>query len=188
MKKFTKLHRIIHWAIAAVMSVLFITGFLRMYWMSRKTISAAVSEGLAKENLKLPDESLRAIAKSIINPMFDWHINFAYVLVFAYLLRFVYMFVKGVKFPNPFSSSSVGKEKFQGFLYIIFYILLALQIGTGVVLMYELGSEAMMERAEEVHKFAVYWLPTFVLVHFTGIVIAETTDKKRVASKMIGGE
>lgn len=158
-----------------------------MFWMSRNTISAAVSAELTSQNINLADTSLRTIAKSIINPMFDWHINFAYVLVFAYLLRIVYMLMKGVRYPNPFSSLSTGKEKFQGFMYSVFYILLAVQILTGVALMYELGGEVVMERAEEVHKFAVYWLPAFVMVHFSGIVIAETTNKKGIASRMIGG-
>ena len=46
MKKFTTLHRLIHWLIAVSMLVLFATGFLRMYWMSKKTITAAISAEL----------------------------------------------------------------------------------------------------------------------------------------------
>ena len=112
MKKFTATHRIIHWVIAISMFVLLATGFLRMYWMGRKTISAAINNELTAKGLALPEESVRAIAKSIINPMFEWHVNFAYVLVFAFVLRIVYMLVKGIKFPNPFSNTASGKEYF----------------------------------------------------------------------------
>ena len=108
MKKFTTLHRLIHWLIAVSMLVLFATGFLRMYWMSKKTITAAISAELSKNNVQVPQESVVGIAKSIINPMFDWHINFAYVLVFAYILRIIYLLAKGVRYPNPFSKSSTG--------------------------------------------------------------------------------
>lgn len=188
MKKFTTLHRFIHWLISFAMLVLFATGFLRMYWMAKKTISAAISAELTKNNIQLPKENLVNIAKSIINPMFDWHINFAYVLVFAYVLRIIYLLVKGVRYPNPFSKSSTGQEKLQGTVYSIFYILLAMQIITGFALMWELASDQMLERAEEIHKFAVYWMPVFVLVHFIGITVAELTNKKGIASKMIGGE
>ena len=34
-KKFTAFHRLLHWIMAIAMPVLFITGFLRMYWMSK---------------------------------------------------------------------------------------------------------------------------------------------------------
>ncbi len=188
MKKFTTLHRIIHWLIAVSMLVLFATGFLRMYWMSKKTITAAISAELTNNNIQLPKENVVNIAKSIINPMFDWHINFAYVLVLAYILRIIYLLVKGVKYPNPFSKSSTGKEKLQGTVYSIFYVLLAVQILTGFALMWELASEEVLDKAEEIHKFAVYWLPVFVLLHFTGITAAELTSKKGITSKMIGGE
>jgi Ni,Fe-hydrogenase I cytochrome b subunit len=83
MKKFTAKHRILHWIIAISMLVLLATGFLRMYWMGRKTITAAINKELTTKNLQLPEESIRAIAKSIINPMFEWHVYFAYILVFA---------------------------------------------------------------------------------------------------------
>ena len=106
MKKFTASHRLLHWIIALSMFVLFATGFLRMYWMGRKTISAAINNEVTAKGLQMPEESVRAIAKSIINPMFEWHINFAYILDFDYDLRIIYMLVKGIKFPNPFSSST----------------------------------------------------------------------------------
>lgn len=188
MKKFTATHRIIHWVIAISMFVLLATGFLRMYWMGRKTISAAINNEATAKGIQLPEESVRAIAKSIINPMFEWHINFAYVLVFAYVLRIVYMLVKGIKFPNPFSKTASGKEKFQGAIYLIFYILLAIEASTGMMLKFELAGDEILEKAEEIHKLAIYWMPAFIVLHFAGITIAELTNKKGVASQMIGGE
>ncbi len=188
MKKFTTLHRIIHWTIATAMLVLFATGFLRMFWMSKKTITTAVNSELEAQQMQLPQESVLAIAKSIINPMFEWHVNFAYVLVAAYIIRLIYMFAKGIRFPNPFSKNTNGKDRLQGTVYLIFYVLLIVQILTGFALKFELAGETALERAEEVHKFAVYWLPTFVVLHFMGIIFGELTNKKGIVSKMIGGE
>ena len=53
MKKYTATHRIIHWVIAISMFVLLATGFLRMYWMGRKTISAAINNELRVEAQRL---------------------------------------------------------------------------------------------------------------------------------------
>jgi Ni,Fe-hydrogenase I cytochrome b subunit len=188
MKKFTAKHRILHWIIAISMLVLLATGFLRMYWMGRKTITAAINKELTTKNLQLPEESIRAIAKSIINPMFEWHVYFAYILVFAYILRIIYMVVKGVKFPNPFNKSTTSKEKFQGTIYFVFYFLLIVEAITGMMLKFDLAGREILEKAEEIHKLAIYWMPAFIIIHFAGIAIAEHTNKKGIVSKMIGGE
>jgi cytochrome b len=56
------------------------------------------------------------------------------------------------------------------------------------MLKYEIGSESLSELAETVHKFAVYWTPIFILLHFAGIAISENTNRKGITSKMIGGD
>ena len=188
MKKYSAPHRMIHFVIGVSMVVLFVTGYFRMYWMGRKQISEAVSNEMTAKGIEITKESLGAISKAIINPMFEWHVYFAYIAAFAFLARIVYMLVKGIRFPNPFSKISAPKEKFQGMMYIVFYILMAITIMTGFALKFEIGTEEMRETAETVHKYAVYWLPAFVALHFAGIVIAEHTGRKGTASEMIGGE
>jgi len=188
MKTYTALHRLLHWVLALLIFVLFTTGFLRMYWMSKKTVSAAVSKELEMQNLNLDKESLRNIGNALLEPMFQWHVYAAYVITFAFLARVIYMVVKGIKFPNPFSKTTANKDKIQGFMYLGFYILIAVQILTGGILKFEIGSESFSEVAEKIHKFAVYWTPVFILLHFAGIAIAENTNRKGITSKMIGGD
>jgi cytochrome b561 len=184
MKTYTALHRLLHWVFALGMLVTFATGFLKMYWMGKKAISAAV----AKDNLNLDKQSLRTISHSLQEPMFQWHVYFAYIITFAFVVRVIYMLVKGIKFPNPFSKTAMNKDKFQGLIYIAFYILIAVQIITGANMKFELGSESVREISETVHKFAVYWTPIFILIHFVGIAISENTNRKGITSKMIGGD
>ena len=81
-----------------------------------------------------------------------------------------------------------AKEKFQGTIYFIFYILVAVEAATGMMLKFELAGEDILEKAEEIHKLAIYWMPGFIVLHFVGITIAELTNKKGIVSKMIGGE
>ena len=187
MKTYTVLHRLLHWVFAIVILVSFTTGFLRIVWMSKAVISTAMNKNAAIQSLNLDKQSLRTIAHSIQDPMFQWHIYAAYVITFAFIVRVIYMIVKGIKFPNPFSKLSTTKEKLQGFIYLGFYFFVAIQIITGSVLKFEIGSESFADVAETVHKLAVYWLPIFVLLHFAGIAISENTNRKGIASKMIGG-
>jgi cytochrome b561 len=188
MKKYTVLHRLLHWILATVILVLFTTGFLRLYWMSKKTVAAAVSKELETQNIRLDKTSLRSIGNELLEPMFQWHVYAAYVITFAFIARVIYMIAKGIKFPNPLLKTTANKDKFQGFMYLLFYILIAVQIFTGGILKFEIGSESFSETAEKIHKFAVYWTPVFILLHFAGIAIAENTNRKGITSKMIGGD
>lgn len=67
--KFTASHRILHWSIALFMFVLFITGFLRMYWMNKKTIVTAIDTTLKNQSIAIEKDQLTPIAKSIQVPM-----------------------------------------------------------------------------------------------------------------------
>jgi cytochrome b561 len=188
MKTYTVLHRILHWVFAGVMLVLFTTGFLRIYWMSKTVITDAVNKNVEIKNLNLDKQSLRTIVHSVQEPMFKWHVYAAYVITFAFIARVIYMIVKGIKFPNPFVKGVSGKDQFQGAIYIAFYFLIAIEIITGAILKFEIGTESLADLAETVHKFAVYWTPIFILLHFAGIAISENTNRKGITSKMIGGD
>ncbi len=96
------------------------------------------------------------------------------------------MLVKGIKFPDPLKKSQSVKERMQGFIYVIFYLFIAVSIVTGFYLKWVDGQ--WKEPMEAVHKWAIYWFPIFILLHFGGIVIGELTNKKGIVSKMIGGE
>ena len=188
MKTYTVLHRILHWVFAGVMLVLFTTGFLGIYWMSKTVITDAVNKNVEIKNLNLDKQSLRTIVHSVQEPMFEWHVYAAYVITFAFIARVIYMIVKGIKFPNPFVKGVSGKDQFQGAIYIAFYFLIAIEIITGAILKFEIGTESLADLAETVHKFAVYWTPIFILLHFAGIAISENTNRKGITSKMIGGD
>ncbi len=188
MKTYTVLHRVLHWIFAIFMLLLFTTGFLRMYWMSKTVISDAVNKNASIQALNLDKQSLRTIVHSVQDPMFEWHVYAAYIITFAFIVRIVYMLVKGIKFPNPFLKTTTTKEKLQGLTYLGFYVLVAVQIITGSILKFEIGSESLSDLAETTHKLAIYWMPVFVLLHFAGVAISENTNRKGITSKMIGGD
>lgn len=182
-RKFTSIHRLLHWIIAVAMIVLFGTGFLRMYWMNKHKMVDII----ASKTQALPKEEMTEIAKAIRAPMFEWHVIFAYVMVAAFLLRIIYMITKGIKFPNPFNTKLQVKERLQGSVYLLFYFFVFVSIFTGVSLKQGFFPE-YKDPIETVHKLGLYYFPIFIFLHFVGIVIAEYTDKKGISSKMIGGD
>lgn len=183
MKKFTVLHRLLHWTTALAMMVLFLTGFLRMYWMNRHVIVSFIQE---KTEVLTKDEMV-TIAKSIRQPMWEWHVVFAYILMALFVVRLLYMLLKGIRFPNPFQRKWSWKERLQGAVYFYFYWYVLTASITGVCIQYRWF---MVIRKELVsfHKLGLYLFPLFILLHFIGIYIGERSSKKGVVSKMIGGD
>lgn len=183
--KFTVTHRILHALFALLLTILFITGFLRMYWMSKRTLVTAVENTLMKEHVFVQKEQLIPIAKTIQAPMWQWHEYAAFAIVIVFLARMIYMLAKGIRFPSPFKKQLTFKERWQGSLYVSFYLFTVISIITGFYLYF--GDGTYKEPMEAIHKWGIYWFPIFIIVHFGGIIIGEMTDKKGIASKMIGG-
>ena len=182
-KKFTAFHRLLHWIMAIAMPGLFITGFLRMYWMSKGSIISSVESNIAN----VSKEQLGNIVKSIRSPMWEWHELFAHIMIFSFLARIIYMLVKGIRFPNPFKSQIPMKERLQGLTYVYFYVFVFISAVTGIAI--EKGFfTAYKETIETVHKWGLYWFPIFILLHIGGIFLAERGRQKGISSKMIGGD
>lgn len=182
-KKFTVFHRFLHWLMAIAMTILFITGFLRMNWMNKHHIVSIIE---SKTDL-IPKETMTAIATAIRDPMWEWHVIFAYVMVLAFLARIVYMLIRGIRFPNPLKKHLSFKERLQGLTYLYFYIFVFVLAMTGLFL-YQSWLPEWKKGIEAVHKWGIYFFPIFILIHLLGIVIAENTKNKGETSKMIGGD
>lgn len=182
-KKFTIVHRLLHWTMALAMPVLFITGFLRMYWMGK----GAVAEAIASQDIEVTKEQSKAVYKALREPMWQWHELFAKVMIIAFLVRIIYMIAKGIRFPNPFKSNQSLKMRLQGFTYVYFYAFVAISAFTGICLEYAFLPQ-WKQSIEAVHKWGVYWFPIFILLHLAGIVLAEFSNNKGITSKMIGGD
>lgn len=182
-RKFTAIHRLLHWIMAFAMPVLFITGFLRMYWMSKNSIIAAVEQNATGLN----KDQLSSIVKLIRGPMWEWHELFAHVMIFSFIARIIYMLVKGIRFPNPFLKNQSLKERLQGLTYVYFYFFLAISAATGICIEKGFFSD-YKENIESIHKWGVYWFPIFIVLHFGGIFLAERGMKRGMSSKMIGGD
>ncbi|WP_292010505.1 cytochrome b/b6 domain-containing protein [Chryseobacterium sp.] len=180
--RFPGVHRLLHWLIAISMTLLFITGFLRMKWMGKKTILNAIEQNVP--NL-ISQEQKISIAKTILSPMWHWHEWAAYAMLFLFGLRIIYMILGGIRFPNPFKRSVPAKERLQGLIYIIFYIFIAVFIITGFYLKW--GDGSLKKPMEAVHKWALYVFPIFIVIHLIGIVISELSSKKGITSRMLGG-
>ncbi len=187
MKKsnYSKIYRLMHWAIAISFMLLLITIFLRLTWMNKNNVSDIIQEYLKNKDLVLTQDESIILAKKIRKPMWEWHIYLGYVLTGLMVIRMLLPFFGEMKFQNPFSKNISGKDKFKKWTYLVFYFCVFVSLVTGLFL--EFGPESLEHTMEDIHVLSLYYLIPFIVLHFSGILIAEFTEDKGIVSRIISG-
>lgn len=185
-RDYSKVYRIMHWAIALCFMFILLTIFLRMYWMNKNQVSDIIQNFLATTDQNLSEEETITLAKQIRKPMWDWHLYIGYVLVGLYIIRLTLPLFGEMKFPNPFNKLLSLKEKFQNWVYLIFYACVAISLTTGLLIVF--GPDNIHELMEEIHVLGIYYLLVFIVLHLGGVLMAELTDEKGIVSRIISGK
>ena len=162
-----------------------ITIFLRSTWMNKNNIALIIQDYLATTDQSLSREQVITLAKKIRTPMWDWHIYIGYALVGLYSIRILLPFLGQMKFPNPFDLSLTTKEKFQYWVYIVFYVCVAISLTTGLIIV--LGPKNLKESMEQIHVLSIYYLLAFIVLHIGGVLFAEFTTQHGLISRIISG-
>ncbi len=177
--------RIMHWSIAICLMAMLFTIFLRSTWMNKNNIALIIQDYLATTDQSLSREQVITLAKKIRTPMWDWHIYMGYALVGLYSIRILLPFLGQMKFPNPFDLSLTTKEKFQYWVYIVFYVCVAISLTTGLIIV--LGPKNLKESMEQIHVLSIYYLLGFIVLHIGGVLFAEFTTQHGLISRIISG-
>ena len=177
--------RIMHWSIAICLMAMLFTIFLRSTWMNKNNIALIIQDYLATTDQSLSREQVITLAKKIRTPMWDWHIYIGYALVGLYSIRILLPFLGQMKFPNPFDLSLTTKEKFQYWVYIVFYVCVAISLTTGLIIV--LGPKNLKESMEQLHVLSIYYLLAFIVLHIGGVLFAEFTTQHGLISRIISG-
>ncbi len=183
--KYSKIYRIIHWAIAVSFLLLLITIFLRLTWMNKYNVATIIQDYLSGTDLVLTQDQLIVLAKKIRQPMWDWHIYIGYVLVGLFSIRFILPAFGHMRIQNPITKNLSIKERFQKWAYIIFYICVATSLVTGLII--ELGPKEFKKPMEEIHVLGIYYLIGFIVIHISGVLVAEFTVHKGIVSRIVSG-
>ncbi|MBD0400501.1 cytochrome b/b6 domain-containing protein [Flammeovirga sp. EKP202] len=185
-RNFSLSHRLLHWLIAFTMLFILMTIFLRENWMSKYYMRDVILNYLGTFDIEITKDQAMKVAKAIRGNMWQWHINAGYLLIGLYVLRLLTNAKeKGIKLNFLSSNDMTGREKVEGWVYFIFYVCIAGSLITGMSLIYDIGDHELME---DMHKLSLYYLVSFIVIHFFGIVVGELRDKKNIVSKMIHGK
>lgn len=183
--RYSKIYRIIHWAIAVSFLLLLITIFLRLTWMNKNNVAAIIQDYLSGTDQVLSQDQLIILAKKIRQPMWNWHIYIGYVLTGLFSVRFMLPLFGQMSFQNPFVKNLSIKDKFQKWTYIIFYLCVAISLITGLIMV--LGLKEFKKPMEEIHILGIYYLVGFIVIHLAGVFVAEFTNQKGIISRIVSG-
>lgn len=178
---YTLIDRILHWALAISVLFILLTVFLRLNWMEKNHIAAILTDNLSTLDIDITKEQAVKIAKNIRKPMFDWHLTVGYVAAVVFGFRMFFNIFNKKKY-----NSKTSTEKFQVWVYRIFYFLLGITLISGLLIRF--GPDPLHDITENIHKLTLYYMVPFLILHIGGILLAETGSKKGIVSKMIGGE
>jgi len=183
--EYSKVYRIIHWTIAFSFMLLLITIFLRLTWMNKYNMAAIIQEYLSDTDQSLTQDQLIAVAKKIRQPMWNWHIYLGYVLTGLFSIRFLLPAFGYMKFQNPLRKGLSAIEKFQKWVYLLFYMFVIVSLTTGLII--EWGPKELKKPMEEIHVLGIYYLVAFIVIHLAGVFIKEFTNQKGIISRIISG-
>jgi cytochrome b561 len=182
-KQYSAIYRVMHWLIAFSLIALLFTIFLRMTWMNKNNMAEIIRDYMSTTDQSLSEEQLLQLAKKIRNPMWDWHIYMGYFLVGLFSIRITLPFFGEMTWQNPLKNGLNTKQRFQFWVYIVFYVFLSGSLITGMMI--EFGPKNWLESLETVHKWSIYYLLIYILLHMGGVLMAEKTNQKGIVSKMI---
>lgn len=154
--------------------------------MEKEHVAGIIGNFLNENGQSLPQEQLIVLAKQIRKPMWDWHIYTGYVLVGLFGLRFLLPLFDEMGLQNPLNKELNIKEKFQKWTYIFFYIGVVISLITGLLI--EFGPKAWEKITEEIHKLSIYYLVAYIIIHISGVLLAEFTNQKGIISRIVSGK
>lgn len=182
---YSRIYRIVHWAIAVTFLLLLITIFLRLTWMNKFNMADIIQEYLKGTDQTMTYDEIVLMAKQIRKPMWAWHINLGYVLVGLFSVRFLLPLFGEMNFQNPLAKDLSVKVRFQKWTYIIFYICVVGSLITGLLM--EWGPKNWEKSVEGIHELGIYYLVAFIVIHLAGVLIAEFSNQKGIVSRIVSG-
>ncbi len=163
-----------------------------------------VKNELINSGVSVSDKQAGAVLNGLEDQVWGIHIYFGYALAALFLFRIIAEFFLPSRhklFPKLKSSylayfilkkerEAAKYELLVKGLYLIFYLLLLIMVVTGLLLAFEDYTRIpknINHSIKEFHGFCMYLILGFVVLHLSGVFLAERKDGKGIVSAMING-
>ena len=138
-------------------------------------------------DLHLSRDQLILMAKKVRINMWVWHFYIGYVFTGLIFIRLTLPLFGYLKFQNPREKKLSKMEKFQRWMYIVFYICVVITLITGFFLLFGPKGAEYKPIMKTLHMKALYFAIPFIVLHLVGVLYAEFTNKKGIISRIVSG-
>ena len=193
-----------HWINVLIISGSLLTVLINSTLLKTRGNAAFIQNESQKNGLVLTQSQARAIAHAQSDEVWSVHIYFGYALAAFFVFRLILIFSRPKKqryftqlkeaYRNYFKRRKNDDNPLHDFavkvIYLGFYILLIIMVLTGLSLAFDekLGIPPNIRHSiKDVHGFCMYLVLAFILVHITGVVLAERDRSQGIVSDMING-
>jgi Ni,Fe-hydrogenase I cytochrome b subunit len=196
--------RIWHWLTFVLITTAVVTVLINSTLMNPRQNIKMVQEQLQGKGATVTEDQAFAVSHEYEDKIWGVHVWNGYGLVFLLLARvFIELVQPGeeklrFRFKNAlglYRKNDNNKQEYKHYLgvkvgYLLFYMLLFCMALTGILLAFgrELGIARELHRTiKEIHSIGQYFMYAFVIIHLTGVVIADNQKAKGLVSGMING-
>lgn len=199
-KKYSSGLRLWHWLSAVVISGSLLTVLANNTITNGHANAQVIQKSFAEKNVLVSQDQARGAAHEISDKVWELHTYFGYILITLFIFRLALEFthradqklIRKLKFAYAQLKGDHKKQAKQDVvvksLYITFYTLLCIMAITGLGMAFEDDIPALKIHAlREIHGFCMYLIITFIIVHLSGVFLAERKNGKGIVSDMING-
>ena len=196
--------RLWHWANTIVFSGLLITVLINSTITNTHEAATVIKTEIQKSGVTLTADQARSAAHALNDNVWDIHTYFGYclagLLLFRLLLEFFQLadqkFIRRLKSAyKQFVIIKKNREEARHelavkIIYAAFYIVLIVQVITGLFLAFEDAMapfKSIRPSVKSVHNFCMYLFLAFIVVHLAGVFLAERKNSQGIVSDMING-
>ena len=190
--------RIWHWANSALVLSQLVTILFLFVVLKVKSLAPEFSKALADKGVTMAPDQLRGLTRIVAHRIWDWHIWIGITLSVLLAFRVVVSFLQRGRQRTAAKIAALKGRAAQGdtvaqqgvwvrYAYRGFYVVLAVMVVTGLILVFEDNFRSIEHTAKEVHEFTMYIVVAFVAAHIAGVFRAEVTHDPGIVSDMING-
>ncbi|RFP65788.1 cytochrome b/b6 domain-containing protein [Hymenobacter lapidiphilus] len=190
--------RIWHWLNSGLVLFQLMTILFMFVIVKVKTLAPEFSQVLAEKGVNLPAAELRGLTRIVSHRIWDWHIWTGIIISCLLAFRVIVSFrqrgsqrtaakLAAIRAREARGEAGASRARWVRYSYRAFYIILAVMVVTGLVLVFEDYLEPIKEVAETIHEYTMYAVIAFVVAHIVGVFRSEVTDEPGVVSAMING-
>jgi len=196
--------RIWHWLTFLIISGSIITVLINSTLTNQRANVPMVQEQLKSKNVVVTEDQAFAVTREYEDKFWGIHKLLGYSLAFLLIARSIIELTQPgeekikTRIKNAlglFRKRDGNRMDYRHYLgvkygYLLFYLLLSCMAITGLCMAFgrDLGLPREISRTlREIHSFGQYLMYAFVIIHLSGVLIADITNNKGLVSGMING-